>query len=297
MANTHSYQICAVDGGGTGCRAVIARADGTVLARASGGPANYATDAAQAVKNVLCAVHSAAQRLGIEGSALHRLVAHVGLAGIMSAADAQAVASQLAFEICSVTDDRETSVIGALGARDGALLAIGTGTFLAARRGDKIRFFGGWGLNVGDQASGARLGRELLERTLLACDGIETDSDLTRAILSRFEGAPANITAFAGSAKPADFAAFAPLVINAAKAGDPVGHALMERGAAYLNAALGSAGVSEDEIVCLIGGVGPLYEPYLAPEYRDRIRPPEGEALDGAVQLARRKLEEVETPA
>lgn len=296
MENTHLHQICAVDGGGTGCRAAIAGADGSVLAYAAGGPANYTTNATQAVNNVVDTVRDAAAQLGSKSPIIQKLVAHVGLAGIMSDADARSVATQLPFDICNITDDRETSLIGALGDRDGALLAIGTGTFAASRHGNNMRYFGGWGFRVGDQASGARLGRELLEHTLMVCDGLEAESDLTRSTLAKFSGSSADIVAFASTANPDDYATFAPLIVNAAIASDPVGHKLMERGAAYLDTILGSADISEDDIVCLTGGVGPHYERYLRPEYRDRIHQPMGVALDGALQLARRKLHEMETP-
>ncbi|MCB1386492.1 MAG: N-acetylglucosamine kinase [Nitratireductor sp.] len=297
MGYVSTYQLCAVDGGGTGCRSAIAASDARVLARASGGPANYATNAEQTVENVLDAVRQAAAQLGAEGPAMRRLVAHVGLAGIMSEQDARAMAARLPFEHCTVSDDRVTSTIGALGESDGALLAVGTGTFATLRRGDAIRFIGGWGLNLGDQASGARLGRDLLEHTLLAWDGLAPESDLTRTMLARFGGVPGEIVAYARQARPADYATLAPLAVEAARADDPSGRMLMERGAAYLNKALAAMALSEGDVVCLIGGVGPHYEPYLAPEFRARIRPPQGTALDGALQLARRKLEELETSA
>ncbi len=293
MDEIGAYQVCAVDGGGTGCRVAIANPNGEVLARASGGPANYASNAAQAVENVVGAVRLAAGKLGAD---MHRLVAHVGLAGIMNDTDACAMVAQLPFEHCTVTDDRVTSVIGALGNNDGALLAVGTGTFVAMRRGGEFRFFGGWGQQVGDQASGAWLGRELLVHALLAVDGLEAESDLTRTVLARFDGTPADIVAFARRARPADYATFAPLIVEAAKAGDLVAHQLMDRGTAYLNTALGAADLSGDDIVCLVGGVGPHYEPYLAPKYHSLIRLPKGTALDGALQLACQKQEALETP-
>ena len=295
MNATDPNYICAVDGGGTGCRVAIADLDGTILASAIGGPANVATNAAEAVASVLDAVRNAAEQLNIEDSSWSHMVAHIGLAGIMSDADANAMASQMPFELCSVSDDRETSLIGALGTKDGVILAIGTGSFAAMRQGEKTRYVGGWGLSVGDQASGAWLGRALLESTLLAFDGIAAASDLTRATLRRFDGSPASIVGFSAKAKPVDYAAFAPDVVDAAQAEDPVGRALMTRGADYLNAALGSAGISNDEIICLTGGVGPHYQPFLAPEFHHRIRPPIGSALDGALMLARKKLE-LETP-
>jgi glucosamine kinase len=293
MDEIGAYQVCAVDGGGTGCRVAIANPNGVVLARASGGPANYASNAAQAVENVVGAVRLAAGKMGTD---MHRLVAHVGLAGIMNDTDACALVAQLPFKHCTVTDDRVTSTIGALDNRDGALLAVGTGTFVALRRGGEFRFFGGWGQQVGDQASGAWLGRELLVHALLAVDGLEAESDLTRTVLARFDGTPADIVAFARQAPPADYASFAPLIVEAAKAGDLVARQLMDRGTAYLNTALGAAGLSGDDIVCLVGGVGPHYGPYLAPQYHSLIRLPKGTALDGALQLARQNQEALETP-
>lgn len=287
--------ICAVDGGGTGCRVAIAGADGAVLASSNGGPANFATDAGEAVASVLDAVGSAAGQLSIDENSLPNIVAHIGLAGIMNEADAIALASQLPFDICSVSDDRETSLIGALGTKDGVVLAIGTGSFVALRRGETSRFFGGWGLDVGDQASGAWLGCALLESTLLAVDGIGDESELTRAILTQFEGSPASIVKFGAKAQPVDYAAYAPDIVDAAKAEDPVARALMMLGAKYLNAALRAADIGDDEVICLTGGVGPHYQAFLSAEYHDRIRPPKGSALDGALMLARKKLE-LETP-
>lgn len=297
MAGEKRYQICAVDGGGTGCRVAVADRDGAVLARASGGPANYATDSAQAVGNLLDAVRRAVAELGGDASTLRCLAAHVGVAGILGDADARDMASRLPFARCTVSDDRVTSLAGALGAADGVLLAIGTGSFAAMRRGGAVRLVGGWGLNLGDQASGARLGRDLLENTLLAGDGLLAETDLTRAVLARFGGTPAGLVAFAARARPSDYAELAPLVIGAADAGDGVARALMERGARYLNGVLAAAGLSGDDVVCLSGGIGPRYETFLAPEFRARLRPPEGTALDGALRLALRARHDLEAPA
>ncbi|MFZ7092587.1 BadF/BadG/BcrA/BcrD ATPase family protein [Primorskyibacter sp. 2E233] len=289
-----TYHICAIDGGGTGCRAAIAHPDGTVLARASGGPANYTTNPAQACANVLNAVSQAVEQLGKDAPPLEAMVAHIGLAGIMNAQDAKTMAANLPFKSCTVSDDRLTSAIGALGRRDGVLLAIGTGSFAAVRRSEDIRFFGGWGLSVGDQASGAWLGRAVLEHSLLAEEGLVAASDLTRLIMARFDDLPANVASFAGRASPAEFATFAPFVISAAKDGDVVGVTLMTRGTAYLNAVLKAANIRDTAPICLIGGVGPHYEAFLAPEHRARIQAPEGTALDGALQLARKTLKDLE---
>lgn len=297
MCGVERYHIVAIDGGGSGCRVAIARGDGVVLARASGGPANVATNAEQAIANMMGAIRAAASQASLEDDRLRKVVAHAGLAGVMKDDDASGVAERLPFDCCTVTDDRETTVWGALGPNDGAVIAVGTGSFVGVRRNEAVRYFGGWGFQIGDQASGAWLGRTLLERTLLSKDGLEQESDLTKAIMTRFGDLAADIVAYARQLDPRDFAALAPLVVDAAKSGDVTGLALMRLGASYLNAALKTAGISSDEVVCLTGGLGPHYSEYLDAEYRDRSRPPEGSALEGAIQLARKKLEDMEATA
>lgn len=297
MLKEDSYYLCAIDGGGTGCRVAIADTDRNVLARASGGPANYFTDASGTVENILHAFSQASALIGGLKPSASRLVVHIGLAGIMSNNDANDLGSRLSFANCEVSDDRLTSVEGALSSTDGAVISVGTGTFVGVRRSDKIRYFGGWGYNVGDQASGARLGREALEHTLMAWDQSDIQSDLTRAILAHFNETPSEIVLFAKEAKPGDFAKFAPLVLEAAMSGDAVGITIMERGAAYLNQILDTADTREDDIICLIGGVGPQFEPFLAPHYRRLLQEPCGTALDGALSLAKQHLESMETNA
>ncbi|MDJ0820247.1 MAG: BadF/BadG/BcrA/BcrD ATPase family protein [Paracoccaceae bacterium] len=290
MSSAPQYHICAVDGGGTGCRVAVATADGTVLARSADGPANYTTDPAMAVGNVLGAVHSALADAGLTKDDWARMVAHVGLAGVMTDADAAALAQRMPFGRCRASDDRLTTTMGALGDRDGAVLAAGTGSFTALRRGGDVQLYGGWGLQVGDHASGAWLGRKALEHTLLAVDGFGESSALTHSLLARYD-TPTGIVSFAATARPQDYAALAPLVIEAALVGDVVGARLMQNGADYLNTALTAFGIGPGDVVCLAGGVGPHYKPYLAAEYQALVTHLAGSALDGGLALARAALQ------
>ncbi len=286
------HLIIGVDGGGTGCRAAIAAMDGSVLGQSTAGPANISTNADQAIGNVRQAIMASAESAGLDDSALRTAVLHVGLAGVLTDDDAQAVARSLPGRSCKVTDDRVTSVIGALGPRDGALLSVGTGTIVALKRGKFMRYVGGWGLHVSDQASGAWLGRALLERVLLCHDGVEAYSNLTRATFETFGNEPNEIVSFAKGARPGDYAKLAPSVFASAGKDDPNGHALVQLGAAYLNKALDSLGFTEQDVLCLSGGVGPHYAGFLRAPFRERIEPPLGNALDGALRLAREALQE-----
>ena len=68
-----------VDGGGSGCRVIVADAAGTILARADGGPANIATDPEGALRSILeCSEMAVREALGSAASSELRF-AHAGL--------------------------------------------------------------------------------------------------------------------------------------------------------------------------------------------------------------------------
>ncbi|MDU8912363.1 BadF/BadG/BcrA/BcrD ATPase family protein [Aestuariicoccus sp. MJ-SS9] len=275
-----------VDGGGSGCRAAIADAGGRVLGRGSAGPANVSTDMAGALENLRAAVTAAAAEAGVGGSDLAECPAHLGIAGVLRADQALAVAQGLGLPRARVTDDRTTQLRGALGKDDGALVALGTGTIIGVQRAGRVRFAGGWGLVLSDEASGGWLGLRALSLTLEARDGLSLASDLTTRLDQALHG-PAGIVAFAARATPADFAAHAPDVIAAADTGDAVAVRLMREGAAYIARTLRALGHAAGEPLCLTGGVGPAYRDFLPAELGAACIKPRGSALDGALSLAR----------
>lgn len=288
MTSRTSPLIIGVDGGGTACRVALETADGTRLATTHGGAANVTSDPEGALRSITSALEAALAQAGLGMADLQGATAHLGLAGVLSETQAEPLAKSLLFGRVAITDDRPTSVAGALGDSDGAVIAVGTGSFVALQRAGKTRFLGGWGLNLGDEASGAWLGRGLMMRCLRAVDGLISESDLIRDTLARFDTDPAAIVTFARRARPADYAQFAPAVIDAARASDEQGLALMQAGAGYLMNCLRIDLPDPQQAICLIGGIGPHYAPYLAPEIRAALRPAQGSALDGAVLLARR---------
>lgn len=279
--------VIGVDGGGSGCRVAIALPDGPVLARAEAGPANVSSDPEGSLRNIREALEAAAKNMQ-SADDLWNGTAHFGLAGVQTSAQADLVRNAFPFRGgCRVTEDGPTQLAGAMGDRDGVLLAVGTGSFAALARGGTTRFLGGWGPILGDDASGAWLGRALLRRVLLAEDGLVAHSPLTQAVLHEFDADPFAIVAFGGRASAADFATFGRRVAETAQTGDSAAQALMREGATYLIGCLDLLGSEGDECVVLSGGIGPHYAPYLAPTYRQKLQSPHGDALDGALRLAR----------
>ena len=165
---------------------------------------------------------------------------------------------------------------------------LGTGTAYMMRRGGTTRAIGGWGFQVGDQGSGARFGRDLLEITLLAHDGIRAASPLTREIMKVFRNDPQLVVEFTTTASPGDFGGFAPKVFEQAEKGDPVAREIVAKGVADVEAALAALELDGAAPLCLLGGLAPLYATRLSARYRAMLREPRQDALGGAVAMAAR---------
>ena len=71
----------ALDGGGTGCRAVICGPDGVELARVSGGGANLTSDFDSACRNITDTLTAAYHAAGMDAAAMDAGIAILGVAG------------------------------------------------------------------------------------------------------------------------------------------------------------------------------------------------------------------------
>ncbi|MEJ2036929.1 MAG: BadF/BadG/BcrA/BcrD ATPase family protein [Maritimibacter sp.] len=288
MQQNPNTNLIAVDGGGSTCRFALSR-DGARI-ELQRGPANVTTDFDAAISTLREGLAQLAEMAGLPMSALHASYGYLGLAGVVDATVGRQVATALGYENFTVEYDRRSAVVGALGAGDGTVIGIGTGSFLARQQGGEITLLGGWGFPLGDEASGADLGRGLLRRILHGIDGLAAPTALTNDVLAELGGSAADIVAFASGGTPTDFARLAPKVVAAATAGDAAGRALMDEGAAYIMRAAGSLGWVPGEPLCLIGGLAPHYAPFLPQTAADSLVERKGTALDGALELAARRV-------
>ena len=266
-----------IDGGGTGCRAAVADAAGIVLGRGEAGPANIASDPDGAAANILAAATAAVAAAG--GGEVR--AAGLGLAGANAAGAAERLRDALPWRRIAVVTDGITAVKGALGAEDGVVAALGTGSVFAVQRAGVIRQIGGRGLVLGDEASGAWIGRAVLAASLRAADGFTAMTPLLAALLDEL-GGPDGVVAFSLRARPADFAALAPRVVES---GDPAARAVMARAEADVVEAVGLLRGNDDLPVVFLGGLGTVFAARMAG--RCAIRAARGTALDGALMLAR----------
>lgn len=265
-----------IDGGGTGCRAAVADATGRILGRGASGPANIASDPDTAAANILTAARAALAEAG--GGTIR--AAGLGLAGANAAGAPDRLRAALPYNHVAIVTDAITAIKGALGSADGIVAALGTGSVFASQRGGIIRQIGGRGLALGDEGSGAWIGRALLAQTLRAVDGFTPFTPLLATILAEY-GSPDAIVAFSLSARPADFATLAPRVLGSS---DPAATAIAAQATADTAEAIAVLQSAPALPVTFLGGLGPAFAvrlPHL-PQ-----RPALGTALDGALLLAR----------
>ncbi|MGZ4535445.1 MAG: N-acetylmuramic acid 6-phosphate etherase, partial [Nocardioidaceae bacterium] len=283
--------LAGVDLGKTGCRARLS--DGSPVVEGPGAPGLAdpgGVDAAAAA--VLQVLDRAAG-----GRPVRALV--VGAAGAEAAPDqATALAHRIAERLgagVGVTSDSVTAHAGALGGRPGTVLAVGTGSVAVGLAADgRLTQVDGWGPWLGDDGSGAWIGRTALTAVLRAYDGRGRPTALTEAAVRRYGDLtvlPHTLHADGGFARTA--AGFVPDVLTAAADGDPVAASVLARAAEHwaelATAAARAAGESRVALVGGLTGAGPLVEAFTALLPAElALTPPLGSSLDGAVLLAGR---------
>ncbi|MCQ8781455.1 BadF/BadG/BcrA/BcrD ATPase family protein [Mangrovibrevibacter kandeliae] len=278
--------VVGIDGGGTSCRVAIGDETGRILAQAQSGPANIRTDLEGAHANIVAATTTAAERANLSMDVLGTAAAVLGLAGGNVGRHAAVLRSMLPFRESRVVSDGLIALHGALGPHDGVIAILGTGSVFFVRRQGTVRSVGGWGFQVGDLASGARIGRQLLEETLLAFDGVRPGSPLTDRVMETFDGDPRRIVDQVRDATPGFYGSFAPSIVEAASAGDGVAEDILEAGRRDIERMLAVIVAPDTDRICLLGGLAPTYAARLSDTYLQRLKPPIGDALQGAVAMA-----------
>lgn len=221
-------------------------------------------------------------------------MACLALAGASEPADlAAARRVKYPFGRAMITSDAHAACVGAHGGRDGGVVVVGTGTIgWAQLKGEQYRV-GGWGPIVSDEGSGAWIGRELMRRVLWAYDDrIEATPLLDRAF-GQFQSDPHAIVHWASNALPHEFGALAPMVVEHAQTGDAIGVELMRAAATHVDALAARLTALGVDRIALVGGLAEHMTSWVSDSTQARLTRPAGDALDGALQLARATAESV----
>jgi len=217
--------IVGIDGGGSKTRVILADDRGEKIAEATGAGSAVKPKEAERSAGVIAGVArdvlEAADRGGQRLKVLCVGVAGVGRETERAALQDALVAQNIADEIV-VQTDFAVALEDAFDEGPGLLLICGTGSSAFGRGPTGVTArCGGWGPVIGDEGSGAWIGRRALSVVAAASDGREPETALTGAVLTAAAlTSTADLIPWAAAATPGTLATLAPIVMATAEAGD-----------------------------------------------------------------------------
>lgn len=291
MTELTNTPAIALDAGGTRCRLAYEDQSGRMVVEA--GSANIMTNPEAAIAQVRACLNELCAKLGVRLTGMmDQVPAFFGLAGMLGDTQEKRLRAEFPFANLRVADDRPAALRGALGGDDGILAHCGTGSFFAAQQGADVRFVGGWGSVLGDEASAQWVGRHALKMVLRQVDGFLKPSALSERLLQHMNGVP-GLVSFARDATPKQFGDLAPMVTDAAAMGDPIAHAVIDRAVRCISTTLNDLGWAQGMTICLTGGIGPHYAAFLPAPIKACLTEPKGTSIDGGLALARMTAKEI----
>lgn len=282
--------LLGVDGGGSGTRVRLARADGSQLSQGTSGPSALMHGAEAAWKAVGAAAAMAYAQAGMVAPPLHRVAIGLGLAGVHNRQWAAGfLAAQPGYAAVALETDALTTLLGAHQGQAGAIVAIGTGSVgeLLDANGQR-REVGGWGFPSGDEAGGAWIGLRAVNHAQQVLDGRAAGGAFADAVIAACGGARDAVQTWLAQANQHTYAELAPLVL--AHGADAQAHAILSEAGRQV-ALLADALDAGDQVpVALCGGLAAPLTPYLPASLRQRVVSAQGDSATGALRLIARMV-------
>lgn len=303
-----------VDGGGTNCRVRLADENLVTLAEVRNGRSNLQVGGGDPAFHAISAgTRDVFATAGIDYARAAQTYACFGMAGGRMHSARDAFAARLwPFAGVKVYDDIDIAHAGALAGADGGVAIVGTGSAALSIVDGKRFQAGGWGFQVGDQMSGAIIGRELVRYAVEAEDGLVPASPLTKAVVAKLggdnqgvmswsfttdldlrilarDGAEGCDDALIGRA-PGEFGRLVPLLMDYFEQGDPVARQLIDIELGFIDTYVTWFKNTGAKSLAIVGGFGERLFPLLNMRYGSYVALPRHEPLHGALILARQNF-------
>jgi N-acetylglucosamine kinase-like BadF-type ATPase len=301
-----SAAVLAVDAGQTEIRAALS--DGERGPRTAAAPGVLRMGQSVGPDEVAAALLAAVAALG--PLPVPAPLLGVGLSGFEAAAEedlrrvGDLLRGRLDVRHLAIASDGLTSLLGALGDRDGAVVAAGTGAVCVGRRGELLAKVDGWGALLGDAGSGFAIGRAGLDAALRHADGRGGSAALLAAAERRYASLPElSEHIYAADVPTRAMAAFAEDVAHQAAAGDEHAVAILANAGRELGLSARAAldrlfEQDEPALVSYAGNVfragAALLEPFKREVMRrptTEVLPPQDDSLAGAALLVELELQ------
>ena len=275
------------DVGGSRTRARLIDADGAIIGTGEAGPGNTRMGIDRVKEVLLEAGAYAIAAAEIEDVEVGQIAMGAGIAGLSREGARSALeAEDFPYARTLFATDGMIANLGAHGGQDGAILIIGTGSSAHVLHEGKSFTIGGYGFPISDEGSGAALGLSAMRHALRALDGRTKPTPLSSAITARFGHETPRAIAWMDEARPADYASFAPLVMDFAKANDEIARSIVEDAARHIERFIETIFERGAKRCALAGGLAPRMEPWLKARTVARLVPAQGDPVDGALHLA-----------
>lgn len=284
-----------IDAGGTHTRARLVSDKGELLGSGEAGAANTPSGLPQALRAIEEAYSRAIAEAGLTEAQASTIHAGMGIAGLNRRGVLEGLqAHPFPFRTTAFASDAAIANLGAHEGQDGAIVAVGTGSVGFSRIGEDVFTIGGYGFPVSDEGSGAELGLRAVRRALWARDGRIPHTPMTLEVLDRFHGSAGEIVDWTARATPTDYAEFAPMVLAYALQGEPTAELIVRESAQRIEAIVRTLLERGAPRCCLVGGMASPMRDWLAPSIREQLHEPLGDALDGAILLARARARNID---
>jgi glucosamine kinase len=280
-----------VDGGGTKTIARLENLNTGQLWLATGGQASLTNDFDSALHTCDSLIESLCTQANCNRN---EIVIVFGLAGAGNLEKTDKFKRSLLadFKDAKVYTDAKTSLYGANEGEPIVVVSIGTGSVgaMLTRDGKEIQT-GGWGFNVGDEGSGAKMGVLAIRAVLSEIDDIgHAHSLLAQMIVRKFGSKPSNVLAWSTSAKPADFASLAPLVFEYSEKCHVAKNIVITH-VEHVESLIKKTRSNSQLPVVLFGGLSMPTLPFLNTAIQNMLVEVKGNALDGACLLAKKLMQ------
>jgi glucosamine kinase len=276
-----------IDAGGTSTKARLTDASGKVLASAQASAGSLRAGAAQGHAALIDVSAQVMRAANLENVAQKHVICAAGIAGFSLEKELAALrALPFPFQSIELASDGEIACIGAHGGRDGAIVIAGTGSIGIARLSGSVIRIGGYGFPISDEGSGAEIGFQALKAFCQVRDGRRVADALAARLAPMIDAE--GLHWWRDQALPKDFARIAPLVFAAQQVGDPTACSIVNRAGEEISKialALCAQGAARWS---LMGGLAQPLHPFLNAMARRLHVAAGGDAIDGALWLARR---------
>jgi glucosamine kinase len=286
-----------VDGGGSGTRVRLARADGIEFAEAASGPSGLMHGIGKAWAAVDDAAAQAFRSAGLAFPDTSRIAIGLGLAGVHNRGwAAEFVAANPGYAQVALESDGHTTVLGAHGGQPGAIIALGTGSVgeIKLANGHHVEV-GGWGFPAGDEASGAWMGLRAINHVQQVFDGRVAANAFATDVANTCGGAADTdrdaIQAWLAQATQTNYAQLARIVLQHGASNDTARAILLAAGR-EVELMANALDASATLPIALCGGLAAPLRPYLPTPLLQRIVTPQGDSAAGALRLIQQRLKD-----